>query len=403
MTALIQPITRSTLRIELTITPDFQWEERLPKLDMTALIQPITRSTLRIELTITPDFQWEERVHGTAEGFWIFVEDVDGELILHHEYFLLKQKFCEDEHLVKMFVPVFDPLPPLYFIRIVSDRWLGSETILPISFRHLILPEKYPPPTELLDLQPLPLSALNNKTFQSVFMQKNISVFNPIQTQVFRTVYEGNDNVFIGAPHGSGTAEGFWIFVEDVDGELILHHEYFLLKQKFCEDEHLVKMFVPVFDPLPPLYFIRIVSDRWLGSETILPISFRHLILPEKYPPPTELLDLQPLPLSALNNKTFQSVFMQKNISVFNPIQTQVFRTVYEGNDNVFIGAPHGSGKTVCAEFAILRHFDNSPEAKAVYVTPMEDLAEKVSNLCIEITRLPVIGKKELEVPWIER
>lgn len=55
-----------------------------------------------------------------------------------------------------------------------------------------------------------------------------------------------------------------------------------------------------------------------------------------------------------------------------------VFRTVYEGNDNVFIGAPHGSGKTVCAEFAILRHFDNRPDTKAVYVTPMEDLAEKV-------------------------
>lgn len=66
---------------------------------------------------------------------------------------------------------------------LVSDRWLGSETVLPISFRHLILPEKYPPPTELLDLQPLPLSALNNKLFQSVFEQKNISVFNPIQTQ----------------------------------------------------------------------------------------------------------------------------------------------------------------------------------------------------------------------------
>lgn len=65
----------------------------------------------------------------------------------------------------------------------VSDRWLGSETVLPISFRHLILPEKYPPPTELLDLQPLPLSALNNKLFQSVFEKKNISVFNPIQTQ----------------------------------------------------------------------------------------------------------------------------------------------------------------------------------------------------------------------------
>ena len=40
----------------------------------------------------------------------------------------------------------------------VSDRWIGAETHLAVSFRHLILPEKYPPPTELLDLQPLPVS-----------------------------------------------------------------------------------------------------------------------------------------------------------------------------------------------------------------------------------------------------
>jgi pre-mRNA-splicing helicase BRR2 len=84
---------------------------------------------------------------------------------------------------VKMFVPVFDPLPPLYFIRIVSDRWLGSETVLPVSFRHLILPEKYPPPTELLDLQPLPISALNNPQFEEIFTKRGIRFFNPIQTQ----------------------------------------------------------------------------------------------------------------------------------------------------------------------------------------------------------------------------
>lgn len=82
-----------------------------------------------------------------------------------------------------MFVPVFDPLPPLYFIRIVSDRWLGSESILPVSFKHLILPEKYPPPSELLDLQPLPLSALNNPNFEKIFADNDIRVFNPIQTQ----------------------------------------------------------------------------------------------------------------------------------------------------------------------------------------------------------------------------
>ena len=53
------------------------------------------RSTLQVELTITPDFQWDEKIHGHSEAFWIFVEDVDGEIILHHEYFLLK-RFAPD-------------------------------------------------------------------------------------------------------------------------------------------------------------------------------------------------------------------------------------------------------------------------------------------------------------------
>lgn len=50
--------------------------------------------------------------------------------------------------------------PLRYFIRVVSDRWINAQTLLPVSFRHLILPDKYPPHTELLDLQPLPLTAL---------------------------------------------------------------------------------------------------------------------------------------------------------------------------------------------------------------------------------------------------
>ncbi|WP_459806231.1 hypothetical protein, partial [Herbidospora sp. RD11066] len=76
-------------------------------------------------------------------------------------------------HTLKFFVPVFEPLPPQYFIRIVSDKWLGSETQLPVSFRHLILPEKNPPPTELLDLQPLPVSALRKPAFESLYKDKS--------------------------------------------------------------------------------------------------------------------------------------------------------------------------------------------------------------------------------------
>ncbi|XP_028391652.1 U5 small nuclear ribonucleoprotein 200 kDa helicase-like [Dendronephthya gigantea] len=176
---------------------------QLPKLELATHIQPITRSTLSVELTITPDFQWDEKVHGSSEAFWILVEDVDSEIILHHEYFLLKSKYANDEHVIKLFVPVFEPLPPQYFIRVVSNRWLGSETQLPVSFRHLILPEKNPPLTELLDLQPLPVSALRNADFEVLYKDK-FPYFNPIQTQVFNTLYNSEENVFIGAPTGSG-------------------------------------------------------------------------------------------------------------------------------------------------------------------------------------------------------
>lgn len=180
-----------------------RYVHEFPKLDLQSHVQPLTRSILKVELTITPDFKWDEKVHGTAEAFWILVEDVDGEMILHQESFILKQQYAEEEHLMTFTVPLFDPLPPNYFVSIVSDRWLHSETRFPISFKHLILPEKYPPHTELLDLQSLPVTALRNREFEEIYSQ-TLSKFNPIQTQTFNTLYTLDDNVFVGAPTGSG-------------------------------------------------------------------------------------------------------------------------------------------------------------------------------------------------------
>lgn len=178
-----------------------KFKHQIPRLEMNAHIQPITRSILKIDLKIVCDFKWNEKVHGNSEGFWILVEDIDQEQILHHEYFLLKQKYAQDEHLVRFFVPILDPLQPQYFIRIVSDRWLGSETCLPISFKNLILPERYMPPTELLDLRPFYITALECKEFQEFY---RFPFFNPIQTQSFHKLYNTDENVCIGAPVGSG-------------------------------------------------------------------------------------------------------------------------------------------------------------------------------------------------------
>ena len=171
-----------------------------------AHVQPITRSLLRMDLTITPDFQWDERVSGAAESFWILVEDVDGEIILFHDTFVLRKRYAEGdntEHQVTITVPMFEPVPPNYYVSLVSDRWLHAETRLPVSFKHLILPAGMPPPTPLLDLQPLPLNALHNPEFQSLY-SSSIPNFNKIQTQVFQALYTTDDNVFVGAPTGSG-------------------------------------------------------------------------------------------------------------------------------------------------------------------------------------------------------
>ncbi|TFK70690.1 Sec63-domain-containing protein [Pluteus cervinus] len=180
-----------------------------PKLHLQAQVQPITRSLLRIDLQITPDFEWDEKHHGTAETFLILVEDVDGEIILFSDTFVLLQKYARsggrdgDEHNVTITVPMFEPVPPNYYISVISDRWLHAETRLPISFKHLILPEKFPPPTPLLDLQALPLSALHNPEFEAMY-SSTIKTFNKIQTQVFQALYTTDENVFIGAPTGSG-------------------------------------------------------------------------------------------------------------------------------------------------------------------------------------------------------
>lgn len=70
----------------------------------------------------------------------------------------------------------------LLYSSTLADRWLGAETVLPLSFKHLILPHQHPPHTELLDLQPLPITALHNTQYQSLY---RFQYFNPIQTQVF--------------------------------------------------------------------------------------------------------------------------------------------------------------------------------------------------------------------------
>lgn len=183
--------------------------ECFPKLQLDASIQPITRNILRIVLTVSCQFKWQDKYHGSNENFWIWIEDGENEVIYHAESFSLAKKSIHELSQIEIMIPIRDPLPPQYFIRVVSDRWVGCQNLIPMSFQHLLLPDRMPPHSDLLDIHPVPREALCNKKFESMY---KFSHFNPIQSQVFHVLYHTDFNVLVGAPTGSGLSISICLF-----------------------------------------------------------------------------------------------------------------------------------------------------------------------------------------------
>ncbi|CAB1334134.1 unnamed protein product, partial [Coregonus sp. 'balchen'] len=138
--------------------------------------------------------------------------------------------------------------------------------------------------------------------------------------------------------HGS-VGEPWWLWVEDPINDHIYHSEYFLLQKK-------------------------------------------------------QLLDLQPLPITALGNPEYENLY---KFTHFNPIQTQIFHTLYHTDTNVLLGAPTGSGKTIAAELAMFRVFNQYPTSKVVYIAPLKALVrERIEDWKVRIEEK--LGKKVVEL-----
>ncbi|ABN64909.2 DNA-directed DNA polymerase [Scheffersomyces stipitis CBS 6054] len=176
---------------------------RFPYVDIFSEIFPITSNVMRVHVSLEPDFVWDERYHGNAQIFWLTVEESDQFEILHVEKFILNKKQMRSPHEMDFMIPLTDPLPPQIIVRLVSDSWIGSESVHAISFQHLIRPSNETLRTNLLKLQPLPITALHNPEVQAIY-DKKFRYFNPMQTMTFHSLYNDNSSVFVGSPTGSG-------------------------------------------------------------------------------------------------------------------------------------------------------------------------------------------------------
>ncbi|BHF81518.1 activating signal cointegrator 1 complex subunit [Sparganum proliferum] len=188
----------------------------------------------------------------------------------------------------------------------------------------------------------------------------------------------------------------YWIWIEDPEEATIYHSEVFTLQKKAALSGEPAELdfTIPVHEPIPPQYLVRCMPDRWLGAESVVPVILRNILLPQTDPPHTDLLNLDPLPITALKNPEYESIF---NFTHFNPIQTQIFHSLYHQDVNILLGSPTGSGKTVAAELAILRVFNTAPKKKCIYIAPLKALVrERVDDWSVKIGEK--LGKRVVEL-----
>lgn len=165
-------------------------------------LRPLGFDILKIAVRVTRAFDWNTKVHGTAEPFWLWVEDHEGLGILQLSHLIFRQTtdFLDIDFVI--FVPDGQP-PPSVTIRYVSDRWMGAEDEVLVPFDSLVMPPSSNTRTPILDLPFLPLSTLQNPHVTRVFSDR-INSFNAIQTQAFWTLVNTNTNSLLCAPAGSG-------------------------------------------------------------------------------------------------------------------------------------------------------------------------------------------------------
>ncbi|SMN21670.1 similar to Saccharomyces cerevisiae YER172C BRR2 RNA-dependent ATPase RNA helicase (DEIH box) [Maudiozyma saulgeensis] len=178
--------------------------QRFPKVKMECVVQPITPSLLNFQVAVNPEWIWDDNIHDSAEPFLILVEDLSGTEILYSESLIIRSNAVNKEIMLDFCVQLSSNqqkrMPPNIFVSIISEKWLQCQEEIAIRLDDVTLPKKFPATTTLEDMELIETSSLN-ETFGSIF---DFDRFNLIQSNVFETLYNSNENIFIGCSKGSG-------------------------------------------------------------------------------------------------------------------------------------------------------------------------------------------------------
>ncbi|KAH7916335.1 Sec63-domain-containing protein [Hygrophoropsis aurantiaca] len=176
--------------------------KQFPTVQITYSLRPLGADVLKIAVTVTRAFNWSSKHHGSAEPFWLWVEDHHETTILQYTHLLFREntKALDVDFVVS--IPNGNP-PPFVTIRFVSDRWMGAEDELTVSLKDLIMPTMSHNHTPRLDLPFLRRSAIRLPVLEDLYMT-HLHEFNAVQTQIFWSVVNAQVNALVAAPVSCG-------------------------------------------------------------------------------------------------------------------------------------------------------------------------------------------------------
>ncbi|PRT55411.1 Pre-mRNA-splicing factor brr2 [Wickerhamiella sorbophila] len=113
---------------------------QFPRFSIEAQAQPLTHTMVRVNVEITPTFDWNSELHNKAERFWLAVDDGQDNL-LYSEWYICREN--TETQTASLPIIMNSPLPANLFVSLISDRWLHSESTAVVSLRHASMPRKF--------------------------------------------------------------------------------------------------------------------------------------------------------------------------------------------------------------------------------------------------------------------
>ena len=181
----------------------------LPKLNLTAELQPITQSTILCKLLIEYDFFFNEKLYKNSYYLLYHLIVFDHNyinIIYYQKVYVSKQ---QQSHHLHIYLPIYAPCSPNYFIQIFSDSLFTgfSSEKLVLNLTNMILPTQCQPQNELYDMSLTSIEQLNNKKYIQYFHNvHNITHLNSILTQCYPSIMTQH-NLYLAYPIDLSTGD----------------------------------------------------------------------------------------------------------------------------------------------------------------------------------------------------